>query len=276
MPQTTPRGSLLRELARACVVFLPLVVHGQVQPSQAQNGQSSADTDRTQLPRSDENRSEQAGSIVSLPSGTKVLMVLKNSISSRNAKPGNGVYLETTFPVVAEGHVIIPAGTFVQGVVDKVRRSGRVKGRAEVLLHFTSLIYPNGYMVTLPGSLESTDSNDRQKVADDEGTVQAPGTKGKDAATLGKTTAAGTAIGAGTGSWKGVGIGGLAGAAAGLGAILLSRGEEVRIESGTSVEMVLQRPVKIDLARVQAADGGLGPPTGEDRKLPRPRRPSDN
>lgn len=276
MPQPSPRGSLFRELTCACVVILPLVLHGQVQPSQAQNGQYTQQTDRMQPQRGDDSQAEQAGSIVSLPSGTKVLMVLKNSISSRNAKPGNGVYLETTFPVVAGGHVVIPAGTFVQGVVDKVRRSGRVKGRAEVLLHFTSLIYPNGYMVTLPGSLESTDSSDRQKVADDEGTVQAPGTKGKDAATVGQTTAAGTAIGAGAGGWKGAGIGGLAGAAVGLGAILLSRGEEVRIESGTSVEMVLQRPVKIDLARVQAADGGLGPSTDQDRKLPRPRRPNDN
>ena len=265
-----------RVVAVAILLVVPCLLFAQQQPEQPQQAQPAQ---APQAQTSPLNRGGDVASIISLPSGTKVLMVLKNSISTRNAKPGDGVYLETTFPVVAEGHVVIPAGTYVQGVVDKVRRSGRVKGRAEVLLHFTSLIYPNGYMVTLPGALESTDSNDRQTVADDEGTVQAPGTKAKDAGTVGKGGAYGTAIGAATsGGWKGAGIGGLAGAAAGLGAVLLTRGEEVRIDSGTSVEMVLQRPVRIDLDRVQAADGGRGPATQQDdRTLPRPRRrPGDN
>src|SRR3954470_15977498 len=108
--------------------------------------------------------------IVTVPSGTKVLLVLKNSVSSRNAKPSDGVFLETTFPVVEGGHVLIPAGTYVQGIVDSVKRSGRVKGRAELLLHFTTLIYPNGYTVSMPGSLESSDSADTQQVKDKEGT----------------------------------------------------------------------------------------------------------
>ena len=78
---------------------------------------------------------EPAPQIVTVPSGTKVLLLLKNTVSSRNAKVGDGVFLETTFPVVEGGHVVIPAGTYVQGVVDNVKRSGRVKGRAELLLH---------------------------------------------------------------------------------------------------------------------------------------------
>ena len=89
---------------------------------------------------------------VVLPAGTKILLVLKNTVSTRNARPGDGVYLETSFPVTANDRVAIPAGTYVQGVIDRVQRSGRVKGKAELLMHFTTLIYPNGYTVRMPGA----------------------------------------------------------------------------------------------------------------------------
>src|SRR5947209_754699 len=40
------------------------------------------------------------GNLITVPSGTKVLLVLKNSLSTRNARPGDGVYLQSTFPVM--------------------------------------------------------------------------------------------------------------------------------------------------------------------------------
>jgi hypothetical protein len=192
---------------------------------------------------------------VTIPNGTKVLLVMKNSVSSRNTRPGNGVYLETSFPVVVDGRVAIPAGTFVQGVVHSVKRSGRVKGRAEVLLHFNTLIYPNGYTLSLAGSPQSTGGDDSNRIKDEEGTLQAEGTKGRDAATAAGTTVAGTAIGAGVGGARGAGIGAGAGAAAGLLTALFTRGEEVRLDPGTSLEMELHRPVPVDMARVEAATG---------------------
>lgn len=192
---------------------------------------------------------------IQLPTGTKVLLIMKNTVSSRNAKVGDGVYLETQFPVVAEGKVVIPTGTFVQGVVDSVKRSGRVKGRAEILLHFTTLIYPNGYTVSMPATLESADSADTQNVKDKEGTVQAQGTKGKDAATIATSTGTGTMIGGlSRGSMKGAGVGAGLGAAVGIATTLFTRGDEVRLESGTSVEMVITRPVELDPSRIDGVN----------------------
>src|SRR4051812_34185914 len=49
---------------------------------------------------------------ITVPAGTKVLLVLKNSVSSKNAKKGDGVYLESSFPITIDGKVVIPAGTF--------------------------------------------------------------------------------------------------------------------------------------------------------------------
>jgi hypothetical protein len=192
-----------------------------------------------------------ANAMVTLPTGTKVLLMMKNSVSSRNARPGDGVYLETSFPVVLDGRVVIPSGTFVQGVVDSVKRSGRVKGKAEILLHFTTLIYPNGYTVSIPATLESADSADTQKVKDKEGTVQAEGQKGKDAAKIATAAGTGGLIGGlSSRSLAGAAIGGGVGSAVGLIETLFTRGDEVRLENGSAVEMVLNRPVELDIARI--------------------------
>jgi len=211
-----------------------------------------------------------APQIVTVPSGTKVLLVLKNSVSSRNAKPGDGVFLESTFPVVEGGHVVIPAGTYVQGVVDSVKRSGRVKGRAELLLHFTTLIYPNGYTVSMPGALESSDSADTQKVKDKEGTVQADGTKGKDAGAIATSAGTGGLIGGLSRGAKGAVVGGALGAAVGIATAMLTRGDEVRLESGSSVEMLLQRPLDLDLNRIDPNARNTRPTPQRYRKMEKP------
>jgi hypothetical protein len=221
----------------------------------------------------DVNAAEAASpnSIVTLPTGTKVLLVLKNSLSTRNARPGDGVYLESTFPVMAHGRVLIPAGTFVQGEVSSVKRSGRVKGRAEILVHFNTLIYPNGYTVSLPGALESADSSDAQRVKDKEGTVQADGTKGKDAATIATAAGTGGLIGGlSRGTLKGAGVGGAIGGAVGAAAVLFTRGDEVKLDSGTSVEMVLERPLDLDLTRIDPNARNVSSTPQRSRKLERP------
>src|SRR5437879_5809534 len=228
----------------------------QSQPTPAQSPtQSPAQSNaQSNAQPSAGNQAEAAPQIVTVPSGTKVLLMLKNSVSSRNAKPGDGVFLESTFPVVENGRVVIPAGTFVQGVVDSVKRSGRVKGRAELLLHFTTLVYPNGYTVTMPGSLESADSSDNMKVKDKEGTVQADGNKGRDAGTIATTTGTGVLIGGLTRGVKGGLIGGGIGAAVGVATAMRTRGDEVRLEAGSSVEMVLQRPLDLDANRIDSTN----------------------
>ena len=211
-----------------------------------------------------------APQIVTVPSGTSVLLTLKNSVSSRNAKVGDGVFLETSFPVVQGNRVVIPAGTYVQGVVDAVKRSGRVKGRAELLLHFTTLIYPNGYTVSMPGSVQNADSADTQKVKDDEGTVQAGGTKGKDAGTIATTTGTGVLIGGLSHGVKGGLIGGGIGAAVGVATAMLTRGDEVRLDAGTSVEMLLQRPLDLDLSRIDPNARNVNTTPQRYRKLDKP------
>jgi hypothetical protein len=84
-----------------------------------------------------------------------------------------------------------------------------------------------------------------------EGTVRQDSDAGKKVETAAKTAGTGAAIGGITDGWKGAGIG--AGIGAGVGAAIgmLTRGSDVRLEPGTSVEMVIQRDVTLDASRLQ-------------------------
>jgi type IV secretion system protein VirB10 len=106
----------------------------------------------------------------------------------------------------------------------------------------------------MPGSLESSDSSDSQKVKDKEGTIRADGNKGRDAGTIATTTGTGVLVGGLAHGVKGGLIGGGIGAAVGVATAMLTRGDEVRIESGSSVEMVLQRPLDLDVTRIDTTN----------------------
>src|SRR5215472_15312056 len=164
-----------------------------------------------------------------VPSGTKIPLTLTQGITSKTAKEGDPVYAQTAFPVTQNNRIVIPAGTYVQGVVHRVVRPGRVKGRAELQMSFTSMIFPNGYTVVIPATVEGVPGS------------QSVSTKGKDAATIARTTAAGAGIGAIAGSGKGAGIGAASGGALGLATVLLTRGPEIQLDPGASVEMILER-----------------------------------
>jgi type IV secretion system protein VirB10 len=183
-----------------------------------------------------------------LPAGTRVLLQLQSPIYTKTARVGDGVYCESTFPVTQENQMAIPAGTYVKGRITHIQRPGRIKGRAELQVHFTSMVFPNGYTVDLPGTLEGTPGSYNHQVTDEEGTIKANGTKGRDVGTVASTAGAGAVIGGlATRSGEGAGIGGGIGAAVGLAQVLLTRGPDVRLERGTALEMVLQTPLTVEI-----------------------------
>ena len=188
-----------------------------------------------------------------VPAGTKVLLQLRSAINTKSAKAGDGVYLASTFPVVVGNRVMIPSGVYVQGTVDRVLRAGRVKGRAQLDMHFSSIIFPNGTVVEIPGMVNALPGAKQQSVKDNgEGTIEQAGDKGRHAGEVAKIAIpTGGTIGSIGGLEGGHPIiGGLAGVAAGLATTgivaLFTRGADVDIASGTQVEMVLQRPLLLE------------------------------
>jgi type IV secretion system protein VirB10 len=200
-----------------------------------------------------------------VPAGTKVLLSLKSGVNTKTAKPGDGVYLVSTFPVIVGSHVLVPPGVYVQGVVDEVVRPGRVKGRAKLLMHFTTMVFPNGQVVTIPGVVDNLPGSSGPAVKNSEGTIEQPGNKGRDLGNVAKGAGIGAEGGVIGGAaaghpLAGVGYGGLAGAAAGTIYTLFTRGDDVSIPEGTSVEMVMQRPLTLEAAQLEGINDVHGNP----------------
>ena len=190
--------------------------------------------------------------MLTIPAGTRVPLSLKQAISTKTAKDGDPVYAEIAFPFVVNERVAIPAGTYIQGKIERVQRGGHVKGRAELLIHFTSMIYPNGYTVMLGGSVENTPGAEKTSMKDSEGTIRQDSDAGKRVETAATTATTGAVIGAVTNGGKGAGIGAGIGGVTGLAIGMLSRGADVRLEPGTSIEMEIQREVTVDASRVSS------------------------
>jgi hypothetical protein len=185
-----------------------------------------------------------------IPAGTKVPVALKHAISTKGAREGDPIYAETTFPVVLNDRVLIPANTYVQGRISNIKRPGRIKGRAEVLIHFTTMIYPSGYTVLLPGAIENVPGAENTNMKGEEGTIQQSGSKAKDVGTVASTASTGAVIGGLSQGGKGALVGAAAGGVVGTAIALLTRGNDVRLESGTTLEMVIQRSIPVDSSRV--------------------------
>jgi type IV secretion system protein VirB10 len=206
-----------------------------------------------------------------VPVGTRLPLVLHNAITTRNAHPGDPVYLETLFPIVQNDKILIPAGTYVQGEILEAKRPGKVKGRGELRLRLTSMILPNGYTVNLAAVPSNAGTGGNESV-DNEGTVHGDTSKGADAGTVIEDTGIGTAIGGIAGrSAEGAGIGAAAGAVAGLVTVLLTRGPELELPRGTTLDVVLDRELRLDPSKINFTDPGkastlAGPPNREPQR----------
>ena len=187
---------------------------------------------------------------LAIPAGTKVPLKLDHAISTKESRDGDAVYAETTFPVVVNDRVLIPSGTYVQGRISRIQRAGRVKGRAEVQMHFTTLIYPSGYTAMLPGAVENAPGVDNTNMKGEEGTIRGDSQTAEKVGTIAGSTATGTVIGAASGGGKGALIGSGIGGAVGSAIAFLTRGHDVKIDAGTTLEMVIQRDVPVDASRV--------------------------
>jgi len=206
-----------------------------------------------------------------VPVGTRLPLVLHNAITTRNAQPGDPVYLETLFPIVQNDKILIPAGSYVQGEILEAKRPGRVKGRGELRLRLTTMILPNGYTVSFAAVPSNAGTGGNESV-DKEGTVKGDSNKAGDVGTVVGETAAGAAIGGIAGrSGEGAGIGAGAGLAAGLLTVLLTRGPELELPRGTTLDIVLDRELHLDPNKINFSDPGkastlAGPPNREPQR----------
>ncbi len=216
-----------------------------------------------------------------VPTGTKIPLSMINSVSTKNAAEGDRIYLETVFPILAGGKIVIPPGSYVAGTVTAVKRPGRVKGRAELYVRFDSLTLPNGVTRDFRARMGSLDGRANEEFDKAEGKIKSEGNKGGDARTIAEGAGAGAGIGglAGAAAGHGImgaGIGGAAGAAAGLVGVLVTRGPEAILAKGTTLDMVLDRPLQYEENEVDFTNASMRRSGSSDGAGPLPGKKSQS
>jgi type IV secretion system protein VirB10 len=228
-------------------------VEPKLTPARAANA-SDKSTEMTSAPAGASIEEASDPNVAVIPSGTKVPLVLKQAISTKNAREGDPVYAETAFPFVVNNRILIPAGTYIQGKISHTEHAGRSKKPNFDPLHIDDL---SDHTVMLPGYIQNTPGADDKGVKDSEGTIQADKDTGKRIEDAAKGAAVGGSVGSvgglAAGGLNGARYGGLAGIAGGVAWALLKHGPEVKLEVGTSLEMEIQRDVKVDASRIQMA-----------------------
>jgi hypothetical protein len=168
---------------------------------------------------------------VTLPAGTALDVELTTTVESASSKVEDTVRAKLKTAVVKDGRTVIPAGSELVGTVTEVEQAGRVRGRSRIAFRFTSL----------------RSGGERHDIRTDTVARQGEGSKGEDVTKVGMGAGVGAAIGGllggGSGAAKGAAIGG----AAGTGAVLATRGAEVRIGAGDAVEARLSAPLTLQV-----------------------------
>ena len=132
--------------------------------------------------------------------------------------------------VVEDGDVLLPAGSEVIGHVVTAVRSGRVKGRAHLVVSFDQ-IRADGRTLRI----DATGFD-----------VTAESSKGKDAKIAGGAAAGGAIIGAIAGGGEGALKGGVIGGAVGGAAVLATRGKEVELPAGSRYKIELRKSLRLN------------------------------
>lgn len=164
-----------------------------------------------------------------IPAGTRLRVALTNSVSSDKSRAGDRFMGVLAEPVVIDGKTILEKGTHVRGLVVNAKESGRVKGRASIQLTLTEIVRG--------GNSLNISTKPYSAVAE--------ATKKRDAAIIGGGAGLGAAIGALAGGGKGALIGAGIGGGAGTGAVLATRGKEIRYSPETRIPFTLAQSVEI-------------------------------
>lgn len=194
-------------------------------------------------------QTEQGQNDFVIEAGTHVPLSFINSVSTKNAAEGDRIYLETAFPILSGGKIVIPVGSHVAGTVTQVKKPGRMRGRGELYIRFDTLILPNGVTRDFRARIGAIDGRSRDELDRAEGKIRSEGGKGSDAMVIAGTAATGASIGAIAGAaakapMTGTLVGAAAGAAAGMIGVLLTRGPDAILSRGSTVEMVIDRPLQ--------------------------------
>jgi hypothetical protein len=110
-----------------------------------------------------------------LPAGTDIQIRLKSKVATDTSKPKDPIEAVVIAPVVLEGRIAIPAGSFVRGSVVSVHHSTKPSEHSTLELDFTQVHRPSDRPVKIEARVADVD-NARESVTSD-GVVQGPASR---------------------------------------------------------------------------------------------------
>lgn len=176
-----------------------------------------------------------------IPAGTEIHVRLNKTLSTQRNDRGDRVEAETIEGLAIGDDILIPADSKVLGLITELKRPGRIRGRAEMDLRFTEIELPTGEVISIHALVTSIEDRADERVQKEEGTIEAPGTKGKDVKKVGIASGVGALIGVLAGGGRGGTIGAAVGAAVGVSGVLVSRGQHIILPSETEMVIRLER-----------------------------------
>jgi len=177
-----------------------------------------------------------------LPEGTRIYLQLNTPLSTKTNSEGDTFTAVVTEPVSAGERIVIPKGSDVTGSISRIQRPGRFKGKAVLTLQFQSITIPGRGQVPIVASLVGVDREGNRSV-NEEGTIEGGGPSGRAAGRVIVPGLAGAGIGTIAGGGKGAGIGAGVGVAIGLATVFTSRGKDIEIRRGATLDIALDKPL---------------------------------
>jgi hypothetical protein len=170
--------------------------------------------------------------MVTIPSGTAVTVVLGEALATDTTKEGDTFVATLAAPLTIDGRVVAERGADVTGRVTKVDDPGKVKGRARMELELTSIKADKAYKLDTEPFI-----------------AVAPDNKDRDAAIIAGGAGVGAIIGGIAKGGKGAAIGAIIGGGSGTTAVLMTKGQNIRLEPETKVNFVLKESLSLPVIR---------------------------
>jgi hypothetical protein len=178
-------------------------------------------------PRDNRTEADSSAARFLVPDGIEVVAVLRDRLSTKQARDGDRFTLSVRSPSRY-------AASTIEGHLVRVARSGQLSGRAEMSFEFDSIAMRDR-RYDFAGSIESVrTSNDDAVRVDSEGRIEDEG--GQTERTVeraGIGAAIGAVIGAVTGGGEGAAIGAAVGAGAGAGSVFVQGRDDLELTDGT-------------------------------------------
>ena len=155
---------------------------------------------------------------------TELILELQNELSTNKSKAGD----KFTAKVVSPREL---SDTVIEGRVNKITRPGHISRRSELSMSFDRIVIDQNRWGNFAGTLTEVMpvKGDNVHRVDDEGTAVGKSTVKPDVIKIGAATGTGAAVGGIAGGPVGAAVGAGVGAAFGVGAVVIDRGKDIRL-----------------------------------------------